>query len=268
MEHPKITVATYNVLADAYVKPEYYPGVDPRHFASPARYGRVVERIAGFGTDVICLQEVDYALFAMVEKRLRALGYEGRWAHKGMGKPDGCAMFVGHDCRSSHWQVLVFDDAHVHGQGGKESGHIALMVDARVRGGRERIHVATTHFKWASLDSMPHVGVIQAGQFVHAVAKSMEDCPGSIVCGDFNAAPGSPLLTEFAEAGYDDAHAATTPTFMAEGRPQKLDYLLYTGRLQARAHEVPDLRTVSPLPSQDEPSDHLPLVATFFLEDF
>jgi mRNA deadenylase 3'-5' endonuclease subunit Ccr4 len=264
MEQPKITIATYNVLADAYIRPEYYPGVDTRHLASPDRYERVVERIAGLGADVVCLQEADHALYVLVERRLRSLGYHGRWAHKDMGKPDGCAMFVGPGCRHADWRVHVYDDAFIDG---KPSGHIALMTDIR-RNGLE-VRVATTHFKWMPSDEVPerHVGFVQAKRLVDALSDGADARHGTIVCGDFNAQPDSPMLSMFAESGYVDPHAATTATFMAEGRPQKLDYLLYHGAgLRVQAHPAPDIRAVSPLPSQGEPSDHLPLVTTFFVE--
>jgi len=110
---PQIVIATYNILADAYIKPEYYPHCDPKDFQAEHRHPRLIERVAGLGADVICLQEVEYALFVRLEARLRGLGYQGRWAHKGGGKPDGCATFVRgpRQCLGTH--IIVFDDGHL-----------------------------------------------------------------------------------------------------------------------------------------------------------
>lgn len=53
------TVATYNVLASAYIKPEWYAGV-PAHLLDPAwRVPAVARSVAALDADLVCLQEVD-----------------------------------------------------------------------------------------------------------------------------------------------------------------------------------------------------------------
>ena len=54
-----ISVATYNLLADAYIKPEHYPLVAPEDFLPQNRHPKLDARVAGLGTDVICASARD-----------------------------------------------------------------------------------------------------------------------------------------------------------------------------------------------------------------
>ncbi len=88
------SVASYNVLADAYINPRWYPDT-PASILDPAwRELALVQRVVNLAADVICLQEVEPQRFAAMQDRLRQLGYEGRYAGKSGGKPDGCATFI------------------------------------------------------------------------------------------------------------------------------------------------------------------------------
>ena len=52
-----LAVASYNVLADAYVHPERYPGVPLVALDFMSREPLLLRRVAALGADVICLQE-------------------------------------------------------------------------------------------------------------------------------------------------------------------------------------------------------------------
>src|SRR5262245_48704129 len=86
-------VATYNVLATAYLGKGDYSGV-PKKVLDPAwRVPALVEHVAGLGADLLCLQEVEAGVFEALRARLELLGYAGRYEGKGRNKPDGCATF-------------------------------------------------------------------------------------------------------------------------------------------------------------------------------
>jgi CCR4-NOT transcription complex subunit 6 len=53
------SVASYNVLAGAYIHPGWYPGTPASVLALAWRKSAVVQRVADLGADVICLQEVE-----------------------------------------------------------------------------------------------------------------------------------------------------------------------------------------------------------------
>jgi mRNA deadenylase 3'-5' endonuclease subunit Ccr4 len=60
-----IRVVSWNVLADAYVRREYYPQTSTTVLERASRRASVVDRLVSFAdADVLCLQEVDDALFA------------------------------------------------------------------------------------------------------------------------------------------------------------------------------------------------------------
>lgn len=259
---PTISIATYNVLAAAYADPKYYPGVQSHDVASATRYPRVVHRIAELDADVICLQEVDHELFAMVDARLQKQGYRSRWAHKGRGKPDGCAMFVAPNLLLGEWRIHEFDDAAF---GGKRTGHLVLSTN--VMRGHFYMHVATTHLKWEPPGAAgeERVGLLQARQTLRQLPTQVRIAgTPCVICGDFNAGPSSDILRTFADERFVDAHGDLSHTFVLEGVPQKLDYLLFSmDTLVARPVAVPSLPGPTPMPSAAEPSDHLPLVARF-----
>jgi mRNA deadenylase 3'-5' endonuclease subunit Ccr4 len=87
------SIASYNVLADSYVKPQWYPNVDPEVLRWDRRKFALADRVARLDSDIICLQEVEPDAYALIAQRLGAKGYEGIYSKKGSDKPDGCAMF-------------------------------------------------------------------------------------------------------------------------------------------------------------------------------
>jgi mRNA deadenylase 3'-5' endonuclease subunit Ccr4 len=96
-----LSIASYNVLAGAYVRPDRYPRVVPRLLDPSRRTAAVAGRVAGLGADVLCLQEVEPPVLAALAARLEPDGYLPFFAPKG-GKPDGCATFV----KRASWRVL------------------------------------------------------------------------------------------------------------------------------------------------------------------
>lgn len=258
---PDLTIASYNVLADAYIRPEYYRDASHPFLEPTSRRRSLIERVFSLDADVLCLQEVDYETFRELEEGGRARGYAfARWLHKAMGKPDGVATFVRETFTAASSMNIDFMDGRGEAQ---RSGCVGLLTF--LHKGPVVLNVVNTHFKWDPPGTNPEdsVSLAQADQLLSTVGQN----PFSIVCGDFNAEPGSALLSRFADADYRDAHPARPPTFIAKGRPQKLDYILHRPRLKAYAVAPPELRPETLLPSASEPSDHLPLVAGFTLAE-
>src|SRR5262245_13776601 len=136
-------VASYNVLADSYLRPQWYPGTPESVLVPWWRRPALTRHITGLAADVICLQEVEHDLFTALAEHLRPLGYEGYPAPK-RGKPDGCATFVRTAALAVRaWQVLHYAD----GRGmSPDSGHVALILLLE-REGRV-VGIANTHLKW------------------------------------------------------------------------------------------------------------------------
>lgn len=249
-----ISVATYNVLADAYIKPKYYPLCATEDFKPERRHPLLDARVAALGTDVICLQEVDYEAFKRFDDRLRPLGYQGRWAHRAGGKPDGCATFVRAPWKLRTSLIFDFDD-----EPRRPSNRVAIASVIECDGHRRAL--VNAHLQWDPPDAPPHeqAGLGQALQLLSYVRGQGR----AVVCGDFNAVPDSAILEAFRTEGFTDAHGDAPPTSNTAGPPRKIDFLLHSYGLVAIPSPPPHVAAGTPLPSATEPSDHVPLIATF-----
>jgi mRNA deadenylase 3'-5' endonuclease subunit Ccr4 len=237
---------SWNVLADAYVRDEYYPRSDPALFDRPARRKRVVDRLQSYpSVDVFCLQEVDGALFAAAEE---ALGeFVGRHFKK-RGRGEGCAIFVAKGRAATEeleWRELVYSDM---------SGHVALGVSFT------GLTVVTTHLKWEPPTIAPadHRGVAQLAELLDAWSSGAR-----VVCGDLNANPSSEVLAVARSRGLVDAYEALPDAFTANSNEtaKRIDFILHTSDFRPTPSPLPVITHETPLPSASEPSDHLPIEA-------
>lgn len=56
-----VSVLSYNVLAEAYSKPQRHTYVNPRYLAWQHRWELIQQELAATAADIVCLQEVDSA---------------------------------------------------------------------------------------------------------------------------------------------------------------------------------------------------------------
>ena len=245
-----LRVVSWNVLADAYVRDEYYPRSDPSVFDRAARRKRVVERLCRYqreeaAADVLCLQEVDGALFGAAEE---ALGdFSGRHFKK-RGRGEGCAIFVRNARAASdelEWREIVYADM---------SGHVALGVSFA------GLTVVTTHLKWEPPTIAPseHRGVGQLTELLDAWSSGAR-----VVCGDFNADPASHVLAVARSRGLVDAYASLPDAFTANSNEttKRIDFILHTPDFRSTPTPLPPIARDTALPSELEPSDHLAIEA-------
>jgi mRNA deadenylase 3'-5' endonuclease subunit Ccr4 len=256
--------ATYNVLANAYIKPDRYPSVQA-DFLDPAwRLPALVRHLEGLDADLLCLQEVERETFAALGRRLKALGYAGHFEKKGQGKPDGCATFF----RQGTFvlrraQRLDYHDGE-RGAGG-DSGHIALLLGVEYRG--SLLGVANTHLRWdrPGTPRARQIGYAQITELLEECQRFVPPCRGWLVCGDFNRTPDGEVVTAVRKAGYEYAHADSrgVRSCVANGRARLLDYLFHSRGLRAQPVAPPALEDETALPAEGQPSDHLALLAEF-----
>jgi mRNA deadenylase 3'-5' endonuclease subunit Ccr4 len=255
-----ITIVSCNVLANSYIRPEWYPRTPARVLDWSRRRPALVEHVAAQSADVICLQEVEADLFDALEERLAPLGYAGRYLQKA-GKPDGCATFFrSNRCEwraEHHW---YYRD----GRGSQpDSGHLALVV--KLHGDGLPLFIGNTHIKWdrPGTPSAAQWGLRQTADFLERKSE-LDAEAGWIVCGDFNASADSGVLRLFRDAGFVDAYAGkpTAYTCVSNGRAKRIDFLLHSQNLASQSHEIPPLTDDTPLPSWGQPSDHLVIRAS------
>jgi mRNA deadenylase 3'-5' endonuclease subunit Ccr4 len=257
------TIATWNILADAYIKPEYYPFTEAHWFDPDSRWPRLVETLAELDVDLACLQEVEEESFEVLHAGLTPLGYDGQFAPKGRNRPDGCATFW----RTSRFVPervlrLAYDDDY-DAQG--PSGHIAQITVVRAAG--RFLGVANTHIRWDPTNTpwARKIGVREVRQLLQERERLAPECAGWILCGDFNASPTSDVVAEMRAAGMEYSHQ-TRPrayTANAQQRAKVIDFLFHDAALRSEPHPVPPISNRTPLPGPDHPSDHVPVVATF-----
>lgn len=267
-------VATYNVLATAYLGKCRY-NTPPDLLRPERRVPALTRRIESLGADLLCLQEVEPSIFGVLDAHLRRLGYDGRYEKKAAGRPDGCATFFRRNVFSlSESRRLDYHDADpsIAGPGGapaRASGAVALLLtlahDGRVLG------VANTHLRWDPPRTPPErqVGFREAAELL-AECRNWAPRPDAwVICGDFNRTPGSDVPAAFLEEGFLSAHANLPGVVSAvvNGRATLIDFIFAGAGLGAVPLDRPAIADGAVLPSEIEPSDHLPLVADLRWQD-
>lgn len=249
-----LRIATYNVLADTYVRPAWYPHTPAELLAAGARYDGLIDRVLGLDADVVCMQEVERPFLTALRRRVSPLGYRVELANKAGGRPDGCATISRLPLADS-WFLHYHDDT-------PPSGHVALAVSL-IQGPR-RLTIVNTHVRWNPPDkrSRAHIGVRQLEELVDEL-RARGPLDDVIVCGDFNATPDSDVVGRLLAAGFRDAFAALPDAYTCNPNQtaKRIDYLFYGPGLTATPRPLPAIDDHTPLPSRTEPSDHLPVVA-------
>jgi mRNA deadenylase 3'-5' endonuclease subunit Ccr4 len=245
-------MSTWNTLATAYIRPEYYPRT-PKDILDPAwRIPALVTHARVLDAEILCLQEVETVLFNALQKALK--GYVGIHSLKGGQKPDGCATFFREPFTLVNHRRVEYRD---------HSGHLAQCLVLGDKG--RRLAVVNTHLKWdrAGTAREKQWGYGQIFQAMETLEEDQSD--GQVVCGDFNATPESDVVMALMAAGFSHAHQELPgiSTCNSNGSAKLIDYLFSRGSLKSDAIAPVPIYGTTPLPSEDQPSDHLPLVARF-----
>jgi mRNA deadenylase 3'-5' endonuclease subunit Ccr4 len=261
MTQMEFTVATYNVLATAYIKPEWYP-LTPKALLDPLhRIPVLVEHLVQLRADIFCLQEVEEGTYTAIAQRLSPLGYSGTWARKGGNKPDGCATFF---CTQAFEPVRVarveYQDADT---GQSPSGHIAQLLVLKT--GPRFLGVANTHLKW----DPPHVpqeqqyGYRQMRQLLQERSGQVPECSGWVLCGDLNVTADSAVVALLRASGFAFSHAGCAPaaTCNSNRRAKMIDFVFHDRALRAEPVALPVVDDHTPLPGPAQPSDHVAVLA-------
>ncbi|MGH7796122.1 MAG: endonuclease/exonuclease/phosphatase family protein [Candidatus Binatia bacterium] len=256
------TVATYNVLANAYIQHTWYRRT-PKLVLDPVwRVPALVQYVAALATDVVCLQEVEIDVFVALNTRLNAAGYLGQYARKRGDQPDGCATFY-----RQHAFELIGTRVVEYADGSRwksNSGHIALIVLLRTAG--RVLGIANTHLTWDSpgTPGAARLGYRQAQQLLNECQTMAPTCDGWLICGDLNVTPDSEVVAIFERAGLQYAHAGLAQTYTCKVNTEikMIDYLFYSPQLRAEPRDV-EISDQTVLPSAEQPSDHLPIIARF-----
>ena len=244
------TAVTYNVLAQSFVRPDRYPLCSPEALDPARRHALLLARVEALDADLLCLQELEPAVFDDVRALLEPT-HDAAHAKHGR-RPDGIAVFA----RRSRFTWL----GHEALPGGN-----ALIANLTLDG--QPLRVACAHLTWQPESTPPaeHAGYRQMLELLAHRDAAAPDATW-LFAGDFNATSQSPVLSAALDRGMDESCRTQRPwdTCAVNGRPRKLDYLLFSrSRLTSTPAPLPKLTRDSILPSRTDPSDHLPLTVTF-----
>ena len=228
------SLATYNILAQAYITPERYPRTPATVLASTWRRPALVRHVVALNTDVVCLQEVEDETFIAVQQVLAPRGYSGHFARKGGGKPDGCATFVR---QSALTLRRVHHLRYTDGSGTeRDSGHLALVMLLAYRG--RTLGIVNTHLQWDPPDKPrdQQRGYRQISQLLQELGRIDPACEAWIICGDLNVTSESHVVAGLRAAGFDYAHCTSRVMYTcnANARARMIDYVFHTETLRAR----------------------------------
>lgn len=256
-------VGTYNILASAYIQRARYPR-SPAMVLSPAwRVPALVQLISSLEADILCFQEVEPETLASINSRLGSRGHASRYARKGGASPEGCATLYRQDLTQLiDEKVLRFTDG---GTAESETGNVALITIFRLSG--HRLGIINTHLTWDPPGTARENqrGLRQVNQLTREYEKIAASADAWIIAGDLNVTPGSEITSLIERQGFGHAHdgrpAMNTCSFNDEAK--MIDYLFYSQELHSNPYEsvAIDKRTV--LPSAEQPSDHIPVLARF-----
>lgn len=234
----QLRVATWNVLAQAWLGFGDYSHVEPSLLEKTARYERVVQTLMNLPpADIIGLQEVEPELLVHLVEKLSGF-YQIVWSKKTDDDPDGCALLLNTGLGLPSVETRSYADG---------TGCVAqLTVVAGVP-------LINTHMKWAPADSTDHVGVRQMSR----ILKWIGGLSRAIILADCNDRAGGPVRALANSAGFVNVYG-DTPTARVGLELPALDLLAVRG-LNAQ----PVYTGIKPdnIPSEKCPSDHLPMMA-------
>jgi endonuclease/exonuclease/phosphatase family metal-dependent hydrolase len=235
----RFSVATWNILAQAYVVANRYAHCEPVALDPQVRRQLLLDRVSALNVDVLLLQEVEPDAHEAIARRL---GWKGVFAQR-RGRPDGASVLSRLPMKGN--EVLRY-------QSPGSQDQVALIVELA-----EAV-VVSTHLQWQPEGTAAerHAGRLQLLELLNRV----DERPW-IIGGDFNAVPDSTVLREALARGFVESSSALTCN--ANREPRKLDFLLAKG-IHATERPLPQITTDTALPSTTEPSDHLALAADFY----
>ena len=237
-----LSICSFNILADSYCSPRSHRNLPDADFVfnSKKRLKLLQDTLRRFSEtfDVICLQEVD-VFDDVVNPVMVELGYKGICVKREGDRMDGCVIFYRHSvwtCIES--ESIFFDDLALlervqdnvtfnePGKGAfNPNGSLFGIVRSLIRknaaalvilehiSNKQRVAVSSAHLYWNP--GYEYVKLAQSKYLtdrIYAIAKRnspnpIDDVMPVIICGDFNAKPGS-FAYEFLSKGIIDGRKA------------------------------------------------------------
>jgi len=230
----ELRTASFNVLADEYLKYGDYSHVDPTLLSEGARTNGIIRVIDDLKADVIGLQEADLPLLGALEA---TENWQTFWKPK-ENKTEGLLMLIRKGLEVSNYESREYGDGSGFVMQAMKIGHAVF---------------ANTHIQWAPAETLQHAGVIQTTELLNYIGA---DDP-AVILADCNDRPNGPVKQLLERENfynvYEDEATATVNHV-----PAALDILAVRGLKAVRLGARYDVATI---PNAQLPSDHVPLLA-------
>jgi mRNA deadenylase 3'-5' endonuclease subunit Ccr4 len=257
------SVATYNVLASAYINRAWYFR-SPAMVLNPAwRIPALVQYVSALDADILCLQEVEPDVLAALRTSLAARGYEAHYARKSARRPEGVATLyrkgIFEPIGATRVDYADADGADAH------SGYVALIT--RFRAAHGIIGVINTHLLWDPPGTVLELqrGYRQARQLLTEYGRIAATAGAWVLAGDLNATPDSALIAMIRQRGFEYSHCGIleAASCNVNGTARMIDFIFHSPLLCSEPASITPVDNRTILPSAEQPSDHVAIAACF-----
>lgn len=212
------TLASYNILADCHAQRSPYEWISREDLSLPARHRRMMQELRYLDADIVCLQEVAPDHFhAMLLPQLRELGYDGvfikrtnEYFNEGEATFYRRQRFQLTDTRRLVLSQAASKEIEASGLDGMtsaavrkaiDSPGVALLTQLKCIATGKTLSVANIHVMWDWFKRQD----LQCVQVATTIRELVSMAGGAdaphVICGDFNAWPGSPPI-QLTQEGY------------------------------------------------------------------
>lgn len=268
----KFKLVSYNILSQTLLNEHnfLYSNCNPRDLEWPRRGHRIVNELLDDKADIICLQEVELEhLHSLYGPRLAKSGYECLYKKRSGCKIDGCAIFYKSETFTLlQYQGVEFNRSDVSQLLNRDNVGIIAVLQPPAK--TPPLVIANTHLLFNP--KRTDIRIAQLKYFLSQLEEIMnERNHPTILCGDLNSSPDSPVNVYI--ANHSLKFKSAYPTMNCTGHRyistfsgDIVDYIYYTKlRLDSYKELLTREEFSGPLPNDKFPSDHLSLKAHFTL---
>lgn len=245
----KITILSYNILANSHIKPQYYPEVSDNILKWNVRKQYLVPYILNFHADVLCLQEYEDGGLKDI---FNSHGYKSIIYNEASSSHVGLAIFY----RADTVKLIEEQKIKLH-----NSDKVAII--ARFSACEKDFILINTKIKWVSED-LQKTKYDGYKQIEWLLLKNLPVHSDIVICGDFNATSDSSVYKLFIDNNFKDifVHNAYN-TIKANSKVDRIDYCFTTSTDKYQTIKIKGMEVSDIVPSPTIPSDHLPLIFSF-----
>lgn len=250
------TALSYNILNKEFACEEIYDYTSKEDLSWKVRKDRIIRRLTGLNPDIICLQEVNRETFEEFKQVLPE--YEGALGIKeanSLRVTDGVCTF----CKKSKFKNISQSCVFCEGSSkcGKLAIRPAIFTELTLKND-DKVTVVNTKLRYSRVVNT-NDGVWNHLHFLLGKIPREK----VLFMGDFNRTPDHFLIKDILNVGLQDVLASenrATCFGKTCKKTKRVDYIFASKDLITSPLSCSLLTDDQPIPSQEEPSDHIPIL--------